>query len=119
MNLAAIRDGYVQVSNRHSHRNLLFLEDLAHYLLKLIALRDDLPPILNTGSFNTSIGELADAIAKFHGVPVIDKGNSTTYSFRMNCAKIQSLCGAPPQLTIAERCARFRDAFRPLLKAAS
>ena len=50
----------------------------------------DLPPILNTGSLNISIGELADGIAAFHGVPVVDKGNSTTYSFRMNCGKIQS-----------------------------
>jgi nucleoside-diphosphate-sugar epimerase len=119
MNLAAMRDGYVQVSNRHSHRNLLFLEDLAHYVLKLVELNADLPPILNTGSLNISIGELADRIAAFHGVPVVDKGNSTTYSFRMNCNKIQSLCGAAPEISIAERCARFREAYRPLLKAAS
>jgi nucleoside-diphosphate-sugar epimerase len=119
MNLAAMRDGYVQVSNRHAHRNLLFLEDLAHYVLKLVELNADLPPILNTGSLNISIGELADDIAAFHGVPVIDKGNSTTYSFRMNSGKIQSLCGAPAQITVAERCARFREAYRPLLKAAS
>lgn len=119
MNLAAMRDGYVQVSNRHSHRNLLFLEDLAHYVLKLVELNADLPPILNTGSLNISIGELADGIAAFHGVPVVDKGNSTTYSFRMNCGKIQSLCGAPRQVTIAERCDRFRDVCRSLPKAAS
>ncbi|HVZ03311.1 NAD(P)-dependent oxidoreductase [Hyphomicrobium sp.] len=119
MNLAAMRDGYVQVSNRHSHRNLLFLEDLAHYVLKLVELNADLPPILNTGSLNISIGELADAIGAFHGVPVIDKGNSTTYSFRMNCGKIQSLCGAPPHVSIPKRCARFRDAYGPLLRAAS
>jgi nucleoside-diphosphate-sugar epimerase len=107
------------VSNRRSHRNILFLDDLAHYVLKLVALKTELPPILNTGSLNTSIGDLADAIATYHGVPVIDKGNSVTYSFRMDCEKIETLCGAPHPATIAERCARFQNEFRVELQAAS
>jgi nucleoside-diphosphate-sugar epimerase len=119
MNLAAMRDGYVQVSNRQSHRNLLFLEDLAHYVLRLVELDVALPPILNTGSINIGIGQLADSIAAFHGVPVVDKGNSPTYSFRMNCGKIEALCGAAPDVSIAERCERFREKFRPYFKAAS
>jgi len=119
MNIMAMRDGYVQVTNRHAHRNLLFLEDLAHYVLGLIELRDELPPILNTGSLNISIGELADAIAAFHGVPVVDKGSSSTYSFRMNCRRIDALCGAPRAATLAERCERFRQEVRPQLQAAS
>ncbi|MET0407594.1 MAG: NAD(P)-dependent oxidoreductase [Hyphomicrobium sp.] len=119
MNIAAMRDGFVQVRNRNSFRNILFLDDLAFYLLRLVELADDLPPILNTGSFNTSIGALADAIADFYGVPVVDHGSAVTYTFQMNCAKIQSLCGAPPALSIAERCERFRAEFRPELQAAS
>lgn len=120
MNIAAMRDGFVQLRNRNSYRNILFLDDLAHYVLRLAELADqDLPPILNTGSLNIGIGELADAVAAFHGVPVVDNGNSTTYSFQMNCARIQSLCGTPRQLSIAERCARFRETFRPELQAAS
>jgi nucleoside-diphosphate-sugar epimerase len=119
MNIAAVRDGYVKVSNRQSHRNILFLDDLAHYILGLVKQTAGLPPILNTGSLNIGIGELADSIAAFHGVPVVDQGNSKTYSFRMNCGKIQSLCGSPPQHSIAERCARFRAEFRPGLQAAS
>ncbi|MFA5956425.1 NAD-dependent epimerase/dehydratase family protein [Hyphomicrobium sp.] len=119
MNIAAMRDGFVQVRNRNAYRNVLFLEDLAHYILRLVELSDDLPPILNAGSFNVGIGELADAIAAFHGVPVVDNGNATTYSFQMNCARIQSLCGAPRQQSIAERCASFREHFHPELQAAS
>jgi len=119
MNLMAMRSGYVQVMNRRSHRNILFLDDLAHYVLRLVAISDPLPPILNTGSLNISIGELALGIAAFHGVPIIDKGNSKTYSFRMNCGKIQALCGAPPAVTLAHRCAAFRDACDAGLKAAS
>ncbi|WP_024276271.1 NAD(P)-dependent oxidoreductase [Hyphomicrobium sp. 802] len=119
MNLAAMRDGFVQVRNRQSYRNILFLEDLAHYVLRLIELSDTLPPILNTGSLNIGIGDLAEQIAAFHGVPVVDNGNSVTYSFQMNCAHIQYLCGAPRPMTIAERCARFREQFRPELQAAS
>src|SRR5205085_2653994 len=112
-------DGFVQLRNRNSYRNILFLEDLAHYLLRLIELREDLPPILNTGSLNVSIGELADSIAAFHGVPVVDHGSTPTYSFQMNCKKIQSLCGAPRSMSIAERCAQFREKFQPELQAAS
>jgi nucleoside-diphosphate-sugar epimerase len=119
MNIAAMRDGFVQVRNRNSYRNVLFLEDLGHYLLRLIDRSEDLPPILNTGSLNTGIGDLADAIAAFHRVPVVDRGSTPTYSFQMNCARIQSLCEAPPAMTIAERCARFREEFRPELQAAS
>ena len=119
MNIAAMRDGCVQVRNRRSYRNILFLEDLAHYVLKLIEFRDELPPILNTGSLNISIGQLADSIAAFHGVPVIDHGSSTTYSFQMNCQKIQSLCGPAPAVSMAERCERFSASYRPELKAAS
>ena len=119
MNIAAMRDGFVQLRNRKSYRNILFLEDLAHYLLRLIELHEDLPPILNTGSLNVSIGELADGIAAFHGVPVVDHGDTLTYSFQMNCRKIQSLCGAPRPMSIAERCAQFRENFHPELQAAS
>jgi nucleoside-diphosphate-sugar epimerase len=119
MNIAAMRDGFVQVRNRRSYRNILFLEDLAHYVLRLIELREVLPPILNTGSLNVSIGELAGEIAAFHGVPVVDHGETATYSFQMNCRKIQSLCGAARSMSIAERCARFRENFHPELQAAS
>lgn len=119
MNIAAMRDGCVQVRNRRSYRNILFLEDLAHYVLRIIELRHDLPPILNTGSLNVSIGQLADSIAAFHGVPVVDHGNALTYSFQMNCQKIQSLCGAPRPISIAERCERFREAYHLELQAAS
>jgi UDP-glucose 4-epimerase len=119
MNIAAMRDGYVQVKNANSYRNILFLDDLAHYVLRLIERADDLPPILNTGSLNTSIGALAHAIAAFHGVPVVDQGSAVTYSFQMNCAKIKALCGAPPSLTIEERCERFSSGFRPALQAVS
>lgn len=119
MNIAAMRDGFVQVRNRNSYRNILFLEDLAHYLVQLMKRADDLPPILNTGSLNTSIGHLAEEIAAYHGVPVVDHGNGATYSFQMNCDRINALCGAPRPMTIAERCASFRDEFRPELQAAS
>jgi nucleoside-diphosphate-sugar epimerase len=119
MNIAAMRDGFVQVRNRNSYRNILFLDDLAHYILRLIELSDDLPPILNTGSLNIGIGDLADQIAAFHGVPVVDNGNGLTYSFQMNCKRIETLCGPPPRMSIAERCARFREQFRPELQAAS
>ena len=66
-----------------------------------------MPAILNAGSLNLSVGTLADAVAAFHRVPIESMPDSKTYSFRMNCARIQALCGAPGELTLAERCADF------------
>ena len=57
--------------------------------------------------------------SQIHGVPVVDHGNALTYSFQMNCQKIQSLCGAPRPISIAERCERFRESYHPELQAAS
>jgi nucleoside-diphosphate-sugar epimerase len=120
MNIRAMREGRVEVMNRGAYRNILFLDDLTHYVLRLIEAEAPLPAILNTGSLNISIGELADAISAFHHVPIVDKGRTTTYSFRMNCGRIQDLCTPPPAQSFTERCARFTEELsRHDLRAAS
>jgi hypothetical protein len=58
-----------------------------------------------------SIGALADAIAAFHGVPLVELADSKTYSFRMSCSRIRSLCGAPRDQSLAACCAAFTDAY--------
>lgn len=107
MNLMALREGRVRVSNRHAHRNILFLNDLAHYVLTLISLPQVLPQILNVGSHNLTTGELANEIANFHGVPIEEGQDTKTYSFRMDCRRARELCGSLPEISISERCATF------------
>jgi nucleoside-diphosphate-sugar epimerase len=111
MNCAAMREGRVRVANRHSHRSILFLDDLAHYVLGLLNIAEPLPPILNAASCHLRIGDLADAIAAFHSVPVETMPDTRTYSFRMHCGRIEALCGSPPRATLEQHCAAFRDAL--------
>lgn len=111
MNRAAINDRAVGVANPKSWRNILFLDDLAHYVTTLIEADGTLPAILNAGSFNLTIGELAETIAQFHDVPVVRRADTKTYSFRMNCDLIQSICGAPPRATLIDRCRQFTAAM--------
>jgi nucleoside-diphosphate-sugar epimerase len=112
MNCSAMRTGRVRVANRNSYRSVLFLDDLAHYVLRLLKISDSLPPILNAGSFNVSIGVLADTIAGFHGVPIEPAEDSRTYSFRMHWGHIERLCGRPPEVTIEQHCAAFSAALQ-------
>lgn len=112
MNDAALREGRVRVANRHAHRSILFLDDLGHYVLRLLQIAEPLPPILNAASYNLSVGELAGAVAAFHGVPIEEMPDTRTYSFRMNWQRMRTLCGAPPAASLAERCAAFKAAQR-------
>ena len=111
MNRAAINDRAVGVANPKSWRNILFLDDLAHYVTALIAAEGDVPAILNAGSYNLTIGALADTVAEFHGVPVVRRPDTKTYSFRMNCDLIKTICGAPPRATLVDRCRSFTEAL--------
>jgi len=112
MNAVALREGRVRVANRRAHRSILFLDDLGHYVLRLLQITDTLPPILNAGSYNLSVGELAEAVAAFHGVPIEVMPDTKTYSFRMNCQGMRALCGSPPEASLAERCAAFSLALQ-------
>lgn len=111
MNRAAINERAVSVANPKSWRNILFLDDLAHYVTALMNAEGELPPILNAGSYNLTIGELAATVAQYHGVPIIRRADTKTYSFRMNCGLIKSICGAPPRVSLADRCRDFTDAI--------
>jgi nucleoside-diphosphate-sugar epimerase len=112
MNLSAVEHGHVVLANGHAHRTILFLDDLAYYVLQLLALPAALPSVLNVGSFNLSIAELAFRIASFYKVPVVAAPDSPTYSFRMDWEKLRSLAGSPVALSLEARCEQFRLAVR-------
>jgi len=111
MNRTAIDESRVHVSNRQVSRNILFLDDLANYICALIKIDGPLPSILNTGSMNLTIGELAETVAEFYNVPIIAEPNIKTYSFRMDCRLLQSLSGLPRAVSLVDRCAEFKAAY--------
>ncbi|HRK18599.1 MAG TPA: SDR family oxidoreductase [Hyphomicrobiaceae bacterium] len=111
MNRAAIEQGCVWTSNRGSWRSILFLDDLAHYVLRLLDVTGPLPRILNTGSMNIAIGDLADAVAAHYGVNVITKPDGPTYSFQMDCRRIRTLIGPPRAADLSRRCEEFAAAY--------
>ncbi len=110
MNLSAIEQGRVALANGHAHRTILFLDDLAHYVLRLLAIEGTLPRALNVGSLNLSIAELAYRIASFHKVPVVGAPDSATYSFRIDWGKLRALTGSPAALSFETQCENFRQA---------
>lgn len=112
MNLTAIEHGHVVLANGYAHRTILFLDDLAYYVLQLLSLPAALPSVLNVGSFNLSIAELAFRIASFYKVPVVEAPDSPTYSFRIDWEKLRSLVGSPVTLSLEAQCEQFRLAVR-------
>ncbi|MEQ1715199.1 MAG: NAD(P)-dependent oxidoreductase [Hyphomicrobium sp.] len=113
MNLMAMQKMCVAAANRQAWRNILFLDDLAHYVCALLETKEPIPPILNAGSLNLTIGELAEAVSSFHRVPIVMQPDGKTYSFRMNCDLIQSICGKPEAASLHHRCADFTAACTP------
>ncbi len=111
MNLAALRNGVVNVANRKAWRSLLFLDDLAATIDALLGMTDPAPRFLNLASIDTQIGTLADDIAAYHGAVVREHPNTSTYSFRMDTTLMHSIVGPRPTPTITERCAAFKTAI--------
>lgn len=83
MNISAIENKQVNVSNKDNWRSLLFLSDLAVIIENELLTRPAPIKIINAASCNIQFGDLANIIARYHSVPVIDHGNSGSYSFQM------------------------------------
>jgi UDP-glucose 4-epimerase len=93
MNLSAVKSGRVHVKNADAFRTILFLSDL--WVLVEHLIRHDAPSgFYNAGSITASIGEFGRQIADAWGATVIDEGKAPTYSFKLDCSKMQGLCGA-------------------------
>ena len=110
MNISALEKKLVNVTNKKSLRTILFLDDLLCIVLDQLKTQRISQKFLNAGSLNLSIGELANTIADFYGVPVIDHGDTGTYSFAMDfepCSK-NSL---RPDL-IQSQCLQFKKAYQ-------
>ncbi|NBW80057.1 MAG: hypothetical protein EBR27_13810, partial [Betaproteobacteria bacterium] len=107
MNLSAVRNQRVVLMNAESSRSILFLSDL-YVLIRSILSKGVSNGFVNACSHTMKMGELAQAIADTWGVEVQDKGDSSTYSFRLNNAKMLALCGQElEQLDLSQRCRQF------------
>ena len=110
MNISALEKKVVNVTNKNSFRTILFLDDLLHIILAQLETQCIDQKFINVGSLNLSIGELAYTIADFYGVPVVDQGDTGTYSFLMSfepCSQ-ESLRND----LIESQCLQFKQAYQ-------
>ena len=110
MNISALEKKLVNVTNKKSLRTILFLDDLLCTVLDQLETQRTSQNFINVGSLNLSIGELANTIADFYGVPVIDHGDTGTYSFSMNFEPC-SQNSLRPDL-IQSQCLQFKEAYQ-------
>lgn len=107
MNLSARREGVVHVRNAEAWRTILFLDDLWIFIRKILE-GGVSPGIYNLGSISTPIGELASRIAQVWGAQIHDDGKAPGYSFRMDCSRMQAVCGSLlTERSLEEECRAF------------
>ncbi len=110
MNISALEKKLVNVTNKRSFRTILFLDDLLCTVLDQLETQRTSQKFLNVGSLNLSIGDLANNIADFYGVPVVDHGDTGTYSFSMNFEHCSENSLRPD--LIQSQCLKFKEAYQ-------
>jgi nucleoside-diphosphate-sugar epimerase len=118
MNAAAVQNGKVQVSNPTAGRSLLFLSDLYAGVRRCIDMSTCPSGLFNMASLNSTIGEIANSIASFHGVPVELIPGAPTYSYAMDTTKAQQVFGIKFNGDLSHHCEVFNEPSRsPLARA--
>ena len=73
----------IQVMNKHISRAMLGIEDLCSAVLRCI--EKSVSGIYNLASFNSTVGEIAQAVSAKLGVTIIDKGSTkNAYDFALD-----------------------------------
>jgi len=73
----------IQVMNPHISRAMLGIEDLCRAIGRCIDA--PVPGIYNLSSFNSTVGEIANAVSKKLGAKIVDKGNTANaYDFALD-----------------------------------
>ena len=76
-------DRGIQVSNKHISRAMLGIEDLCRAVERCI--EQPVPGIYNLSSFNTTVGEIAEAVSRKLGAEIVDNGNTANaYDFALD-----------------------------------
>jgi UDP-glucose 4-epimerase len=92
MNISALNDGFINLSNPRNHRTILFLNDLGQLLLRLIE-AENIPKLINAGSLNLSINTLARRLGEIWSVPILQSEDTNPYSFGMDLGLISKFVG--------------------------
>ncbi len=81
--------GVIEVRNASAWRSLLFLDDLASFLVALLE-RQDRDDLYNQVSFSTSIGDLGRRISEALGCRLDQLPDSETYSFALDTRRARA-----------------------------
>jgi len=112
MNISAINTGKIHLRNANSYRTILFLEDLFSLILKLITTKQQ-PGIINVGSVSYTIGEFASKIANLWNSKIINHKNTKTYSFKLNCSRMEAIFGHYNKvISFEDRCRSFSEKLK-------
>jgi hypothetical protein len=107
MNISATQTGIIKLMNSDSYRTILFLKDL-WILIKNLLEFDHKPGFYNAGSFTGSMADLAIGISRAWGCKIQYEGDSNTYSFALDCTKMQTICGIELKtVPLEENCKEF------------
>jgi UDP-glucose 4-epimerase len=109
MNIAAIKNKVVNLSNGENLRSLLFLKDLFDLIIEQIETQTSSQKFLNAGSVNISMAEIAEITASFYDAEVINHGTSAAFSFQMDLNKSQSAQEKRKLLSL--ECAKFEREY--------
>jgi nucleoside-diphosphate-sugar epimerase len=85
----ALNHGKIEIYNKNVNRPILGLSDLCDGIYHIIK-NDGAPGLYNMASTNDTIIDIGNAVARAMGVPVIDKGESNTYDFRMSSKRFST-----------------------------
>jgi UDP-glucose 4-epimerase len=82
----------IQVMNKHISRAMLGIEDLCRAVDRCI--EQPVPGIYNLASFNSTVGEIAQAVKTKLGVDIVDKGNTNNaYDFALDTELFEQTFG--------------------------
>ena len=78
----------IQVTNKHISRAMLGIEDLCCAVVRCI--EHPKPGIYNLSSFNSTVGEIAEAVSRKLGANIVDNGNTANaYDFALDTTLFQ------------------------------
>jgi len=100
---SAVQKHHISLRNPDAGRALVCLQDLALYVEHLVNASALSPRILNVASFNTTIGEIARTVSEFTGAPIHLFNQTETYSFRMNCDLLASICPSVMRSSLSDQ----------------
>lgn len=117
MSIDAITHKKIYIQNKDSWRSILFLSDLYHTIINIIN-KSPQSGFYNVCSYNMRMIDLATKIGEFYNAEIIDKGNSITYSFRMDNKKMLETCGNSYEISsFREQCKKFEREYNEFLSS--